>query len=278
MGFGFIFLNKVVDKPPEIESKPVISNATKPRSLWPMAFAVVGLALIIAGTVIVMKIIRVGEKVGEGAVNAPGKLAATIADAFKPKVTYNTVIHSTLQNLQHDPKLVVMTASVNVEITKESEKTLWGMVYMGKSKVRIKAYGNKVQYIVPMQGLSETNFFYDDFHKRVIVTVPPPQLDNNMVSVQSDPAMMEIETDVGWGRADKMSGDFLRDAARRDLRPAVVREGKSELLMEKARADARKAIQKMLQPMAESLNEHVEIWVLFSDENGLSWSQPLKLP
>jgi hypothetical protein len=34
----------------------------------------------------------------------------------------------------------------------------------------------------------------------------------------------------------------------------------------------------MLQPMAETLNEHVEIWVLFNDEQGLSWSQPLKLP
>lgn len=247
----------------------------KQRSLWPMAFALIGLAIIIAGTVIVLKVIRVGEKVGEGAVSAPSRIAATLADAFKPKVTYNTVINSTLQSLKHDPKLVVLTASVNVEITKESEKTLWGVVDMGKSKARIKAYGNKVQYVVPMDSITETNFFYDDIHKRIVVTIPPPQFDNEIVEVQSNPSMMEIETDVGWGRMDKFSGEILRDAARRDLRPAVVREGKNELLAEKARANARRTVQKMLKPMAESLNQHVEIWVLFSDETGLLWSKPL---
>lgn len=240
-----------------------------------MAFAAVALAVIVAATLIILRLVGVGEKMGQSAANVPGKLVSTIADAFKPKVSYSTVINSTLQSLKHDPKLVVMTASVNVEITKESDKTLWGMVDMGKSKARIKAYGNKVQYVVPMDSLSVTNFFYDDIHKRIVVTVPPPRFDEEIVEVQSNPAMMEIETEVGWGRLDKFSGELLRDAARRDLRPAVVREGKNELLMEKARSNARKTVQKMLQPMAESLNQQVEIWVLFSDETGLLWSQPL---
>jgi hypothetical protein len=265
-----------VENPPPVESKPLTPSADKPRSLWPMAFAIVGLAIIIAGTVIVMKIIRVGEKVGEGAIDAPSRIAASLADAFKTKVTHTTVINSTLQSLKHDPKLVVLTATVNVEITKENEKALWGMVYMGKSKARIKAYGNKVQYVVPMDSITETNFFYDDIHKRIVVTIPPPRFDEEIVEVQSNPSMMEVETEVGWGRLDKFSGEILRDTARRDLRPAVVREGKSELLMERARTNARKTVQKMLQPMAESLNQHVEIWVLFNDETGLLWSQPLQ--
>jgi hypothetical protein len=258
-----------------MEPKPA-APAAKTRSLWPLAFVLVALAIIGSGTFIVLRVIGIGEKVGESAVTAPNKLMATLADAFKPKVTVNTVINSTLQSLKHDPKLVVLTASVNVEITKESEKTLWGLVDMGKTKARIKAYGNKVQYVVPMQGLSEKDFVYDDVHKRIVVTIPPPQFDDEIVEVQSNPAMMEIETDVGWGRLDKFSGELLRDTARRDLRPAVVREGKSDLLLEKARMNARSAVQKILQPMAESLNEHVEIWVLFSDETGLLWSQPLQ--
>lgn len=265
------------NKPPPVESKPTPPQpvAGKPRSFWPLAFAIVALAIIGAGTFIVLRVIGIGEKVGQEAVSTPGKLAAALADAFKPTVKVNTVISSTLQSLKHDPKLVVLTASVNVEITKESEKTLWGLVDMGKTKARIKAYGNRVQYVVPMEGLSQTNFFYDDIHRRIVVTVPPPRFDEDIVEVQSNPAMMEIETDVGWGRLDKFSGEILRDSARRDLRPAVVREGKSELLMEKARSNARKTVQKMLQPMAEALNQNVEIWVLFDDEQGLLWSQPL---
>lgn len=266
-----------MEKPPPVESKPTPPQpaAGKPRSFWPLAFAIVALALIGAGTLVVFRVIGIGEKMGEGVVNAPSKLAVSLADAFKPKVSYNTVISSTLQSLKHDPKLVVLTASVNVEITKESEKSLWGLVDMGKTKARIKAYGNRVQYVIPMDSLTETNFFYDDLHKRIVVTVPPPRFDEDIVEVQSNPAMMEIETDVGWGRLDKFSGEIMRDSARRDLRPAVVREGKSDLLMEKARSNARKTVQKMLQPMAESLNQHVEIWVLFDDEQGLLWSQPL---
>jgi len=250
-------------------------TGSKPRSFWPLAFAVVALAIVGAGTIILLKVIGVGEKVGGEAVSVPSRIAASIADAFKPKVSFNTVISSTLQSLKHDPKLVVLTASVNVEITKESDKTLWGIVDMGKTKARIKAYGNKVQYVVPMDSLTETNFFYDDIHKRIVVTIPPPRFDEEIVEVQSNPSMMEIETEVGWGRLDKFSGELLRDTARRDLRPAVVREGKNELLAEKARANARKTVQKMLQPMAESLNQNVEVWVMFSDETGLLWSQPL---
>jgi hypothetical protein len=265
-----------VENTPPIESKPTVPvPLVKQRSLWPLAFAVVALAIVGAGTIILFKVIGVGEKVGGEAVSVPSRIAASIADAFKPKVSFNTVISSTLQSLKHDPKLVVLTASVNVEITKESDKTLWGIVDMGKTKARIKAYGNKVQYVVPMDSLTETNFFYDDIHKRIVVTIPPPRFDEEIVEVQSNPSMMEIETEVGWGRLDKFSGELLRDTARRDLRPAVVREGKNELLAEKARANARKTVQKMLQPMAESLNQHVEVWVLFSDETGLLWSQPL---
>lgn len=264
-----------MENPPPVESRPS-APLNKPRSFWPLAFAVVALAIVGAGTIILFKIIGVGEKVGGEAVSVPSRIAASIADAFKPKVSFNTVISSTLQSLKHDPKLVVLTASVNVEITKESDKTLWGIVDMGKTKARIKAYGNKVQYVVPMDNITETNFFYDDIHKRIVVTIPPPRFDEEIVEVQSNPSMMEIETEVGWGRLDKFSGELLRDTARRDLRPAVVREGKNELLAEKARANARKTVQKMLQPMAESLNQHVEIWVLFNDETGLLWSQPLQ--
>lgn len=267
----------MASKPPTEEYTPISAPAAaKGRSLWPLALTAVFIAILIAGTVIVLRVISLGEKIGESAANAPGKIASTLADAFRPKVSFTTTINSTLQSLKNDPKLVVLTASVSVEVTKLSEKNaFWGYVDLGKSQVRIKAYGNKVQYFVPMLNFSETNIVYDDFHKRVVVTVPPPQFDTEMVDVQSDPSRMEMETDLGWGRLDKFSGQFLRDQARTDLRPAVIREGRSELLQEKARSNARMAIKKMLEPMAKSLKPNIEVWVLFDDEVGLLGSQPL---
>ncbi len=248
------------EQPVKADPTPGVKAGERTTSPWPLAVMAVLIVSIIAGTYVIVTVLKLGQKV----VEAPAKMVAGIQDAFRPRVTVNTVISTTLDRLKNESKLVVLTARVNVEITKESEKSvLWGKVDLGSTRVRLKAVGNKIQYYVPLEKIEREAFKYDDFHKRITVTVPAPKFDEQMVDVQSDPSMMEVQSQVGWGRLDSYSGGFLRDQARRDLRPAVVQEGKNEMYQEKARTNARVALKKLLEPLAGSLKDGIELEVEF---------------
>ncbi|MEW6305578.1 MAG: DUF4230 domain-containing protein [Verrucomicrobiota bacterium] len=250
----------MAEEPPVTSPPPGEAPKASRPSYWPIAAAVVLVVCILALTFIISRLIDVGET----AVSTPGKVATQIKESFRPKVTINTVISSMIDRLRNEPKLVVLTAQINVEVTKESEKNvLWGYVDMGTSRVKLRALGNKVQYYVPLEGLGAENFEYDDARRRLIVTVPAPVFDEDVVDVQSDPSRIEVETQVGWGRLDKYSGEFLRDQARRDLRPAVVREGKNELLRDKARSNAKTSLEELLAPLTGAMQENVEVEVRF---------------
>ena len=100
-------------------------------------------------------------------------------------------------------------------------------------------------------------------HKRLTLRIPAPRLDEDLVEVQSDPGKIEFRTEVGWARFDSRSGQFLRDQAQKELRPAIVREGNSSLYIDKAKMNARESLKKLLEPMASKLKEDVELEVEF---------------
>ena len=97
-----------------------------------------------------------------------------------------------------------------------------------------------------------------------MVTIPAPHLDSELVEVQSNPDAIDAQTDVGWGRLELFSGDFLLDEAKRELREAVLREGANPLLQEKAKTEAETAVRGLLKDWLPNLREDVELKVEFS--------------
>ncbi len=240
------------------EQQPAVNvtdRAGKPVSgpAWPIAFALVAITAIAAVAFIFHEC-------------SPARMSRTIASglaqAFQPQVNVNSVVYTTLSNMINQAKLVVLTTQINVDMTKADEKVVWG-IPLGTTKVMLRALDNRVQYYVPLTDITKKDFRYDNVHKRLTVRVPSPLLDRDLVEVQSDPAKIEFRTDVGWARFDSRSGQFLRDQAQRDLRPALIREGHNPLYLDKAKTNARESLKKLLEPMAAQLKEDVELEVEF---------------
>ena len=134
---------------------------------------------------------------------------------------------------------------------------------LGTTTVALRARDNRVQYYVPLTNITKGDFKYDETHKRLVFRVSSPVLDKDLVEVQSDPSKIEVRTDIGWARFDKFSGQFLREQAQRDLRPAVLEEGNNSLYIDKAKINARESLKKLLEPLASKLKDDVELEIDF---------------
>lgn len=223
------------------------------RSLWPIAITVICVSLIVlAGYVF------------KACADKPARMVDSIAKAAQPQITINTIIQTSLDRLRDESKLVVYTAEVSVMVTKFSEKKIFfGKVDLGRTTVRLRAAGNKAQLIVPLKSLSTADFRFDDAENRLTITIPPPRVDQNMVEVQTDPTYYEIETEVGWARLNGLSGDFLRDQAKRDLRPAVIEEASQPRIIEMAKQSAQEKIAALLEPAIKPLRPNATVAVEF---------------
>ncbi|MDZ4860192.1 MAG: DUF4230 domain-containing protein [Candidatus Hydrogenedentes bacterium] len=254
----------------ETESSSVTHVVVRRRDSAAWAVASVFIVAILAAAYVVYSVIyslpsdaiktggEVAKTVAKEASSVPERLAA----ALRPNVNVTTLMASAIDNVKSDGKLVVMTADVDVEISKVSEKVVWEMLRLGDTTVRLRVRDNKVQYFIPMDSFTEKNVTYNIESDALLVTVPAPELDRTIVDVQSDPDFIEAETSLGWGRWS--SGEFLMDAAQRELREAVLREGANSLLQEKARDEAEQAVRTLFDGLRPHLREGVSIQVQFS--------------
>jgi hypothetical protein len=226
---------------------------TNPPSRWPVAIAAIFISLIVlAGYVF---------KTCSG---KPSQIAQSVATALQPQVSINTIIQTSLEKLRDESKLVVFTANVSVMITKFSEKkTLYGKVDLGTTTVRLRASGNKAQLIIPLKNLAASDFQFDEMAGKLTVTLPPPRVDENLVEVQTDPTYYELETRPGWARLDTFSGEFLRDQARRDLRPAVIAEASHPRIIKMAEESGKEKIAALLEASIKPLRPETRVVVEF---------------
>lgn len=205
-----------------------------------------------------------GQLLGQ-VTSVPGQVAHALAGAFKPEIQTTTLLQSTLTNLQRQPKLVVLTFSCDVMVTKHTQtNTLWGLAYLGTTTVKIRAAQNKAQYYIPLDQLRIDHWRYIPQQQTLLVIVPTPRLDDQIVQVQIDPSLIEIQTDYGWTQIDRLKGDFLRDQARSDLRPAVLMEGSKVMYQELAAENAEKVLRRLFtEQLAPSLQPGVKIMIRF---------------
>jgi hypothetical protein len=226
-------------------------------SSWPIVFAVIAIALIaFAGFIF------------KSCIDQPNRVAENIAKAAQSQVTINTIIQTSLQRLREESKLVIYTADISVMVTKFSEKkVLYGKLDLGTTTVRLRASGNKAQIVVPLNEIGEGDFQYDEVAKKLIVTLPAPKVDETVVEVQTDPTYYEIETDIGWARLDGFSGDFLREQARRDLRPAVIFEASQPRILKAAEESGRQKVAALLEAVVKPMQPETSVAVEFKPPN-----------
>lgn len=166
-----------------------------------------------------------------------------IWSGFNTTTKIEQVISNTIGELKKESKLVVLTAEITVHAKRSSTKRiLWDKLNLGKTVVEMRVMGNKVQYVVPTTVISRDTFRWDKSRGEVVVDIPDPILDEEIIEVQSDPSRIEVWKDVGWGRFESYSGDFLEEQIRRELCSLVIQQGKHELILDRARKNAEEAI------------------------------------
>ena len=200
------------------------------------------------------------------AMHAPGDALVGMAAAFRPHTEYQTQISGAIKELKSNPKLVVLTATIDAEVKKSSTTSaLW--IYWGTTTVNLRARENKVQFYVPLEDVGTASFEYDEVHKTMTVWVRPPALDEDFVDVQTDPSKIEEWTENGWAKMDHWSGGPMREDARKELRNSVMQAAKQpaqrELLQLKAEKEAKETVKKLLSPLAETLQKDVKLDVQF---------------
>jgi len=231
----------------------------QPPSRWPIAVAAICISLILlAGYVF------------KSCAEKPSVVAESITKALQPQISINTVIQTSLQRLRDESKLVVFTADVAVMITKFSEKrVLYGKLDLGTSTVRIRAAGNKAQIIVPLKDLASSDFRYDENADQLTVVLPTPRIDESLVEVQTDPTYYEVETELGWARLDRFSGEFLREQARRDLRPAVIAEASNPHIIKMAQTSGKEKIAALLEASIKPMRPETKVVIEFRSKEEL---------
>lgn len=259
-----------------LEAQRVESPATHvvirraPNAAW--AVAAVFLGAIAAATFLIYtvvyslpaKVIETGGATATSALEEVARVPDRLAAAFKPNVSVSTIVSSGIENVKQDAKLVVLTTDVDVEIDKSSEKrVLWESLKLGDTTVRLRVRDNKVQYVVPLDAFDRDDVSFDLESNALLVTLPEPRVDTELVEVQSNPDAMDAQTQVGWGRLEMFSGEFLLDQAKRELRDAVLREGENPILRESARRAAENVVRDLLKDWLPSLRENVELQVTF---------------
>ncbi len=236
------------------------SPTTARRNPWPLALIIIVLilAIVLAGTLLALKVLSGAARVAD----VPTQIANSLASAFRPTVTVNTLFTSTIGEMHSHPKLVVLTTLITAEVEKSSNTT-WAGINFGTTSVRIRARENKVQYYIPLDGLQTSNFVYDDQHKKLIVRVPAPRLDDELVDVQSNPNKIDVETSNGWAKLDSFSGAPLRDEARQELRSAVLSAGRHIIMQHEAERRGQEVLKNALRPITDALKPDVDLDIQF---------------
>jgi hypothetical protein len=169
----------------------------------------------------------------------PVEILNTLTSAIKPEITIETSIQTSIQRFHEQGKLVVYSAEINVDLSKESEKRiLWGYVNLGTTSIHLRSFGNKVQYKIPLEEITQANFKWDPISRMLTLILPPPEVDQDLVEVQTDPSKIEIERSIGWARLNSNSGKFVEEEANRELRSAVLQEANNPRYLQAAEQSA----------------------------------------
>jgi hypothetical protein len=178
------------------------------------------------------------------------------------KVTIDSIIYSTIGELKKESKIVVMTGEVNLSV-KRSHTKFFSRLNLGTTAVEVLVPQNKVQYVIPTNAISEESFRWNDETGEVSIEIPTPVIDEEIVEIQSDPSLIKVRKEIGWGRLESRSGEFLERQIRQDLRSLVIEEGKgNKLMLEQAKKNAQEVIRELFETFMRKENLEVPVQTL----------------
>lgn len=214
---------------------------------WRLVFRVLALAAVLAVAVpLILACFSLGRGLGRF-VQTPGEM---LSGALRPRVDVQSISATAITALRQQSKLVVLEAAIDVDVTRNESYRSWG-VYWGTNHARVLAQGNHVQYVIPLENLSTAQAAYSEASHTLTITVPAPRLDEEFVSVQSDPAQCRvIEQSAGWCRRDLEATVFR---ARQALRPQLLAQGRSEVIRSEANRAGLRAVQAFVEPLVTNL-------------------------
>jgi hypothetical protein len=229
-----------------------------PRASRSWAFASVLIVMMIIGGLLIYYIT---SRTFHAIHTVPNAIRDFAADVGRPKVVIQEVVVSAVEDAHRANKLVVLNAKVNADVTRMEGSSSWG-IYWGTNTARVLVRDARVQYAIDLAGIGTSDFVYDEKAKRVTVTVPHPQLDTQMVSI--DPSKIEtLDLTTGWMRWNKRD---TWDRAVAELVPKVIVDASRPLVGEKADAAGKEAMMLVLHPLAETLSkEDVRIAIKYRD-------------
>ena len=192
--------------------------------------------------------------------------ARGIADAFRPQVDSRTVLSGTIEKLQTEGKLVVLSADVWAEARSSTrKKILYGLLDLGKSSVQVRAPA-RVQYVISLKDVTRDDFLYDQESRRLVLAVPSPLLDTSIVEVAVNPNKVDVDHQKSWlQRIGVLSEGQDENRARTLLRDAAIHAGRSGHWSQEAHRSAEAELRRLLDPMLMVLREDVTFEIVFYD-------------
>lgn len=266
-------------------AEPVLRNATpvRPRTtvhLTGCAAMMISLAVVFTVAIVAAAFLlwdklpsgrlaqtQVVELAGQGMQGA----ADTVREVLQPRVSIATQVISTgVSLLAKEGKLVVLTRSLPITVEKRSEKrVLWDSLSLGETVARVTVRDNKVQHVVYLGQLRPEDLVYDATANRLLVTIPPPEVDPAMLAIASDPEQWSVQTEVGWGRLRSWSGDALTEAAKAELDDVLLTTARMDAAADEvARTQAREQVAALLRNSLAPLAPGLDVEVTFLERLG----------
>ncbi|MSR29589.1 MAG: hypothetical protein EXS03_08465 [Phycisphaerales bacterium] len=202
-----------------------------------------------------------------GGVRACNSLKTWVRDNLSlVQSSATTTLTSALGELRAKGGLQIGWRTIDTHLEIDRTTTVGAFGYsipVGAVHIRIDVPGNRVQYLIPVDPPWQIHAVDG---ATFLLTLPPPEVNEDVVEVQSDPAKFRIEIDNDWAEHLIPSGGDV-DEAKRLLRSSVIETGKSKPALAEVRMEAREVAGAFVRGVLAGAGiASPKVIVLFTDE------------
>lgn len=207
-------------------------------------------------------VIGVGIYFGVRSCNVVDRFTAAISGLSLVQNTVSTTLTSALGDLEPQGGFLVGWRTIDTRVKMDST-TRWIGIPVGAVHIELDVPGNRAQYLIPANGEWDARAISDGV---IVMTLPPPIVNDKLVEVQSDPAKIRVIINNDWAEHLIPSGGDI-DNAKRLLRQSVIETASSKPALAEVRIEARaKAASFFAELFTRSIGRPVSVIVQFSDE------------
>ncbi len=182
-----------------------------------------------------------------------GTLLVLARGCGRTQTLNSTRIEGLIASFHTRPKLVVLTAHLTTMVHREAETVTripWTNfdLSLGKTVVDAVYIDNRIQFFVAMDAIGKDDVSYHAAEKSLVIRIPRPLLDAELIEVQRDPEKIFTRTENGWGKLDRYSGEPVRAEIEKSIREYIRTQAEHDpLLQEQAEQSARLTVQDFIQ-------------------------------